>query len=679
MKPHPLLEQIPLLSVSAPAQRGRSWLPEAAQAPFAGEDGFLALVEDESAGPAGEGETAMAWRTTSASTYGESVMAIEGFAAGSDPLLAAVRMESRLMPLAAPSLVPATNIDAPTVTGMPEASETEASLVVTEMERPGSDVSPDYRATAFFGTDTGTITALRERQPKAAKLAGIASVEDAQTTSATPMINAGEMPLRAAGQKAAITDLTGVAEAGDSSASPKGAEMARSGREISAAQELVTQPSARFPAPVTTPQAREELGGVPAPVQPSPDYPPVNSAAAAKNNPTPTSGGTEPAFFAKAADGKAAKGPASAVTSELTAVAHAAERESAGSGIQVRLQESRQPAPNLALLMPTTGWSMAESRLAAVFADEPPAQQGAITQQAEGTVAKAAPAGVLGTGMQAAATQTIGMRDSSLAASPVPVPTSKADMPLSPGVPTPGPAVGPPATVAANGTAVAPVVQNPEVDLELHQVSSVPVAMRRSGDAEGTRSSPSSAPSPRTVAPMAESERNALTALPAEEMLFPISGTGDRPATPSLDSLGPQVARPMPGGAHLIARQMAEAMPTMPDSPVEVSLAPEELGKVRLTLHTVEGGLSVVVQAERPETLDLMRRNIDSLARDFREMGYASISFDFGSERGQNRSSEPEQAPSPPDEPEPTTRHNTTPSNLKPLGPTPIGGLDLRI
>lgn len=62
---------------------------------------------------------------------------------------------------------------------------------------------------------------------------------------------------------------------------------------------------------------------------------------------------------------------------------------------------------------------------------------------------------------------------------------------------------------------------------------------------------------------------------------------------------------------------------------VEISLSPEELGRVRLRLHPSEGGLSVTITADRPETLDLMRRNIDLLAREFLEIGYQGTRFDF--------------------------------------------------
>jgi len=50
---------------------------------------------------------------------------------------------------------------------------------------------------------------------------------------------------------------------------------------------------------------------------------------------------------------------------------------------------------------------------------------------------------------------------------------------------------------------------------------------------------------------------------------------------------------------------------------------------VRLRLHPSEAGLSVTITAERAETLDLMRRNIDILEREFLEIGYEGAQFDF--------------------------------------------------
>jgi len=62
---------------------------------------------------------------------------------------------------------------------------------------------------------------------------------------------------------------------------------------------------------------------------------------------------------------------------------------------------------------------------------------------------------------------------------------------------------------------------------------------------------------------------------------------------------------------------------------IDLSLSPEELGRVRLRLSPSEGGLNVVIVAERSETLELLRRNIDMLAREFLDIGYEGASFDF--------------------------------------------------
>ena len=51
-----------------------------------------------------------------------------------------------------------------------------------------------------------------------------------------------------------------------------------------------------------------------------------------------------------------------------------------------------------------------------------------------------------------------------------------------------------------------------------------------------------------------------------------------------------------------------------------------------------EAGIAVSVMAERPETLDLLRRNIDSLQQAMSDIGYSDIafSFDLGSEATQD-------------------------------------------
>jgi hypothetical protein len=63
---------------------------------------------------------------------------------------------------------------------------------------------------------------------------------------------------------------------------------------------------------------------------------------------------------------------------------------------------------------------------------------------------------------------------------------------------------------------------------------------------------------------------------------------------------------------------------------IELRLSPEELGAVRLTFVQSETGVTVNVHADRAETLELLRRNIDTLAQEFLDIGYDSAEFTFG-------------------------------------------------
>jgi len=78
-----------------------------------------------------------------------------------------------------------------------------------------------------------------------------------------------------------------------------------------------------------------------------------------------------------------------------------------------------------------------------------------------------------------------------------------------------------------------------------------------------------------------------------------------------------------------VAAQLAEVARQLPDRPMEISLNPEELGRVKMTLSASESAISVTLLAERGETADLLRRNLEALSQEFRELGYKDISFNF--------------------------------------------------
>lgn len=113
-------------------------------------------------------------------------------------------------------------------------------------------------------------------------------------------------------------------------------------------------------------------------------------------------------------------------------------------------------------------------------------------------------------------------------------------------------------------------------------------------------------------------------------------------------------ARPDPPRTDLartVGHQLVEAVRHGANGSTDVALNPEELGRVRLNLTAQDGVLHVSVLAERPETQDLLRRNIGLLQSDFRALGYTDVAFDFGP--GEDR---PDRSPNtPPDTAQPDT------------------------
>jgi flagellar hook-length control protein FliK len=79
-----------------------------------------------------------------------------------------------------------------------------------------------------------------------------------------------------------------------------------------------------------------------------------------------------------------------------------------------------------------------------------------------------------------------------------------------------------------------------------------------------------------------------------------------------------------------VAQQLVAAVLNSGDGGFEIRLSPEELGRVTLSLQVTDDSVVLSIQADRQDTLDLMRRNTDILLREFREAGFASLSFAFG-------------------------------------------------
>jgi len=80
---------------------------------------------------------------------------------------------------------------------------------------------------------------------------------------------------------------------------------------------------------------------------------------------------------------------------------------------------------------------------------------------------------------------------------------------------------------------------------------------------------------------------------------------------------------------NAIQAQVIEAMRTSSSNDIEIRLEPEELGRLRIIMSPREGGMHVLVLAERPETLDLMRRHSDEFGGYLSDGGHEDAEIEF--------------------------------------------------
>lgn len=151
------------------------------------------------------------------------------------------------------------------------------------------------------------------------------------------------------------------------------------------------------------------------------------------------------------------------------------------------------------------------------------------------------------------------------------------------------------------------------------------------------------------------------------------------PTAPAAPAQSTAASLPLaaPPGAHYSPMPLPSAMvAALRDATgsegIELTLTPEELGPLRLSMVGEGDLIRIVVQAERPDTLDLVRRHADLLVQELRQAGFAGADLSFG--HWQERA--PPQPPAPvPDvvpPPEP-------PAPDWPQAPVATSGLDLRL
>lgn len=112
----------------------------------------------------------------------------------------------------------------------------------------------------------------------------------------------------------------------------------------------------------------------------------------------------------------------------------------------------------------------------------------------------------------------------------------------------------------------------------------------------------------------------------------------DAPAQQGLPPVHQLDVKPMASAPHNTAdlasarevtRQITAHLTPLEPGTTEISLSPEELGKLRMSVTTREGAVTLVITAERPETAELMRRNADQMLQDFRTAGMGNLNLSF--------------------------------------------------
>jgi flagellar hook-length control protein FliK len=170
-------------------------------------------------------------------------------------------------------------------------------------------------------------------------------------------------------------------------------------------------------------------------------------------------------------------------------------------------------------------------------------------------------------------------------------------------------------------------------------------AVRRAQQTE-TRAADQAVGAARSARSLAASAAAGADAAPASLSVAP-SGVrgeeGDATAPFSVtESAGRSAAAPTAGAAPAAgpvpdrfgegaARALAQAIAAGADrNRIELRLDPPELGRVAIDLRLDDGAVSASVSADRPETLDLLRRHADALQRELSGAGFDRATLSFG-------------------------------------------------
>lgn len=111
-----------------------------------------------------------------------------------------------------------------------------------------------------------------------------------------------------------------------------------------------------------------------------------------------------------------------------------------------------------------------------------------------------------------------------------------------------------------------------------------------------------------------------------------LGGLGDHTSRMAAPEKSVQIPHALQSGPVLpkqAAQQIAEMIVVSKPQEVELSLSPQELGKLRVSIAQTDQGLVVSLSAEREPTLALMRRHAEDLSNALVELGHDAPQFSF--------------------------------------------------
>ena len=295
--------------------------------------------------------------------------------------------------------------------------------------------------------------------------------------------------------------------------------------------------------------------------------------------------------------------------------------------------------------IPALGGATAEAKVAA---DAAPARAGASSPPAPSAERPPAPEGAAAPTSPRLAEVPAGANADAVAADP------KAPLPPAGRGATP-----------ESRRAEAPSPTDPDATPALRALPGASSAPSSSGSAAAVQAAPPTATwidplgAATTEAPPPVSEVEA-EARPSDVENTTLAAHGISGSSGGARADGPSASASASAGAtatpQAVTRQIVDSVVRQGADGVEIRLDPPELGKVRMSLAPGDGAMTAVITAERPETLDLLRRHADMLARDLAASGQGRVDLRFGAD-GQGSGGDPRDRPSGPyrTDPEPAT------------------------